>query len=70
MKKKDLLSVDIVVIQNPVWIRFQCPYCREDIKIDYNDFCDEVGEPCDWNSSEIECSQCNETIRIDAAEWY
>jgi predicted RNA-binding Zn-ribbon protein involved in translation (DUF1610 family) len=67
--KDEVLTVDVTIIQKPVLVKFECPYCEEGIKIDYKDFCAEVGEPCDWSYSKIECPKCGKSIQIDDVDW-
>ena len=60
---------DISVVSIPTYIELECPYCQEDIKINYNDFCDLVGEPCDWSYESFNCPHCKKTIDIGYVDW-
>jgi hypothetical protein len=62
-------KIDIRVRQKPVDCCFECPVCEEEIEIDYSEFCDMAGEPCDWEYTEIECPKCNAKLEIDSQEW-
>jgi len=62
-------KVDITVVSTPVSIGFECPHCEEDVHFDYSDFVDQIGQPCDWKYSKIECPECGIEIEIDDVEW-
>jgi predicted RNA-binding Zn-ribbon protein involved in translation (DUF1610 family) len=66
---KDLANIDLVVVQVPKYVEYECPHCEEEIEIDYNEFCDFVGEPPDWSCSRIKCPNCNKELKIDNVEW-
>ena len=36
-------NVNITIVQQPVEIEFECPYCGEFVTIDYDDFIDDIG---------------------------
>lgn len=61
--------VDIVVIQEPKWVEFECPHCKSDIDITYKRFCDLAGEPCDWRYTKISCPECDKSVEIRQADW-
>ncbi|WP_432400992.1 hypothetical protein [Wukongibacter sp. M2B1] len=63
------MKVDIRVIKEPVSVEFDCPHCEEEIVIQYQYFCSEIGEVCDWRYSKFECPECNNTIEIDYVDW-
>ena len=50
-------------------VTFECPHCKTEVVEKYGDFCIEVGEPCDWKYSKIECPECEKELEIDNAEW-
>ncbi|MBD5585191.1 MAG: hypothetical protein HDQ88_08915 [Clostridia bacterium] len=58
-------SVD--VLQRPVDVAYHCPTCEYDGTIDYDAFCDDHGEPQDWNT--FECENCGQAIHIESQEW-
>jgi hypothetical protein len=62
-------EVDITVKQIPVSVGFDCPHCEEEIKIDYQEFCGDVGDPGNWPCSEIDCPGCGKKIKIDNIDW-
>jgi len=64
-----VLKADITVIQKPVEIELDCPHCDEEIKIDYPEFAEILGEPCDWRYSKIYCPICGREIEIDDVDW-
>lgn len=64
-----LLEADVTVNQTPVSVSFTCPHCDEEVEIDYQEFEDLAGEPCDWNFSIINCPRCEKKIQIDSVDW-
>jgi len=62
-------KVEIQVHMKPTHISFECPHCENDIEIKYDDFCDMVGEPCDWTYSVFECPECGESVEINSVDW-
>ena len=32
-------------------------------------FCEQFGEPCDWNYNKLKCNGCNEELEIQGADW-
>jgi len=67
--KRKAIKATIEVISEPVTVRFECPYCENDISSTFNDFTDRIGEVCDWKYTEIECPECCGIIEIDGVDW-
>lgn len=59
-------SVNITIIEAPIWVEFTCPECRERIDMDYNHFCFSVvnlntkGEGENFN-----CPHCKKELNIN-----
>ena len=53
------------IISAPKYIEFNCPYCKQDIRIDFAD----VDAPECWSDSwgEIECPECKNDVYL--GEW-
>ena len=62
-------SASIEVISIPSHILLSCPHCDEEVEIKYSDFCEMVGEPCDWKYSALDCPECEKSIEIDSVDW-
>lgn len=61
---------DIIVIQAPVSVSFDCDNCGEEISIDYDDFVKEYGECCDWGYGDtVKCPHCGHENLIDNWEF-
>ena len=60
-------GVDIRIIQAPVEIRFDCPYCRGEVEIDFDRFGHDLAEIL-YNHVEFKCPLCNENLYIGEAE--
>ncbi len=62
-------SASIEVITVPRHISLTCPHCDKELEIEYKQFCDMAGEPCDWVYSSIDCPECEKSIEIDGVDW-
>lgn len=58
-------SVD--VNQRPVSVSYVCPTCGYEGEIPYDTFCDDHGDPTDWDT--FECGECGQAILIESQEW-
>jgi phage FluMu protein Com len=63
------MKVDITVVSIASHISVECPSCKEDLEINYSEFCDMAGEPCDWTYSSFKCPNCDQSLEIDSTEW-
>ncbi|MGL6184751.1 MAG: hypothetical protein ACRC1T_05165 [Clostridium chrysemydis] len=61
----------IRIIQEPVDIRIDCPYCDCEIEMLYNDFEELmlISYPGDWIGERIICPDCEKEIKIESLEW-
>jgi hypothetical protein len=64
---KEYAKINVVSI--PVEIQFDCPLCKEGVKIGYKEFCSDMGEACDWDNSDFECPKCEKSFIIDGVDW-
>lgn len=62
-------SASIEVITVPRHISLTCPHCDEELEIMYSDFCEMVGEPCDWGFSSLDCPECEKSIDVGSVDW-
>lgn len=64
-------KTDIQIVSEPTWVKLNCPYCDEEIEMDYDEFSDLMTEsyPGDWSGEKIECPYCNREIEINDVEW-
>jgi len=69
MGDKIYKKVDLEVESAPIFVHFECPFCEEDIAINYGDFCCDIGEPCDWGYSKFDCPECKKGIEINSTYW-
>lgn len=63
--------VDIVIAQKPVAIKFSCPYCCNDIDIDFDKFEKDTGyDLCNLinDETEFECTECKAKLETDGVE--
>ena len=69
MNKNVLFKVDIKVNQKPISVSLECPNCKEEVVIGFQEFCNDVGEVCDWNYSNVMCPTCNRALTIGEVDW-
>lgn len=64
-------TINIEVETVPKWIRFNCPYCLEDIEIDYDEFEDDMPTNYwgDWEGNEVECPTCGHKLKINCVDY-
>lgn len=56
---KNILKTGVTVEQRPVSVSYTCPCCNEEMEVDYDIFCNEIGDnPGDWTYSTLECKEC------------
>lgn len=60
------LETDLQVICEPSYIKMQCPYCHEDIEVNYDEFARSMSSPwwIDWEGESISCGRCDEMFEI------
>lgn len=64
-------DVDIVIVQKPISVTFTCPYCAEDIEIDFEEFKDITNNDlCGllYDSNYFNCPKCNGYLETDGVE--
>lgn len=59
---KDEKKVDFTIISRPDHIHLECPFCNEEIEVDWND----VDVPECWSDDwgYIECPECEKEIKL------
>ena len=45
----DMKKADFTIVSRPDHIRFECPYCQEDVEVDWNDVDVPESWSDDWN---------------------
>lgn len=55
-------KVDFTIVSKPDYISFECPHCKNDIRIEWDD----VDEPESWADPWgcVECSECGKTVEL------
>ena len=62
-------TIDIIIIQKPNFVKYDCPHCDEEIETKYEDFTDMLGDYCDWTCGVISCPECGGKSAIRDIEW-
>jgi predicted RNA-binding Zn-ribbon protein involved in translation (DUF1610 family) len=62
-------KIELRVERRAIKVHFECPYCEEEVERDYNDFCNEIGEPCDWADTLFNCPECGREVQIYYVDW-
>ena len=65
------MEVELTIIQAPVEVKFDCPFCACEIEIDYEEFCDDMMNdyPGDLEMETIKCTNCHKEVVIGNIEW-
>ena len=55
------MAVDYVIVSNPVYIKFKCPHCHEDVqmyfRVEY------------WDSTWVDCPHCGKEVELGNWEY-
>lgn len=64
-------SVDITIVRTPRYVTFDCPYCDEEIEMDYDEFTDFMMEdnPSEWEYEPFFCPKCYEELEVGDIDW-
>lgn len=64
-------NVEIKIVKAPIYVTFECPFCKSTIEIKYSDFTDLMINEYygDWLEEEFECPECNENVKIEYIDW-
>lgn len=62
-------TVEVQVIQKPTDVIIHCPHCYHSTEFSYNDFCDEFGQPCDWDFNRLDCEGCGGELELSGSDW-
>ena len=60
-KKK---NVDFTIFRRPSTVKLECPFCEEEIEMDYSDFPYSDMYWGDISGEELECPNCHEYITL------
>ena len=67
---QELEKVEVTVVQVPKYVEYECPYCGNEIEIDYDEFKDE--RMCDfwteWEGDTVICNECGADFTIGSVE--
>ena len=60
--KEEKVRVPFTIVSRPSYIHLYCPYCDEDIEINWED----VNAPESWSDywDDIVCPECGKTIKL------
>lgn len=62
-------KIDLYVEKIPTYVVWTCPHCEWENRIEYDKVETILGEPCDWNYSELECEECHKICEVDSVDW-
>ena len=61
----EIRKADIMIYRAPVSVGVTCPYCEEEIDIDYDEFRMIVGDFWECQGMIVDCPSCREGFEID-----
>ena len=55
-------TADFTIVSKPSYISFECPYCKENIEIDWEN----IDDPESWSDpwGYVECPECKKMIEL------
>lgn len=62
-------NITVTVHTKPVDVTLECPFCKEEMKWTYKDFCNQFGEHPYWNYNKFNCENCGAELEISYADW-
>lgn len=67
---QELEKVDVTIVQTPKYVRYECPYCGEEVEVDYDDFNDDRIDDYwpDWEGDTVICDECGAEFKIGSVE--
>ena len=67
---QELEKANILIVQKPDYVKYTCPKCGEEIKVDYDDFSDDRIDDYwpEWEGDTVICDECGAEFRIDEVE--
>lgn len=67
---QELKEADITIETTPKYVKYECPYCGEEVEIDYDDFEDEMPDDYwgDWCGERVTCEKCGRDFEINGVE--
>lgn len=67
---QELERADITIVQVPKYVIYKCPYCGEEIEVDFDDFYDDRMSEYwpDWEGDTVICDECGADFEIGSVE--
>lgn len=64
-------KTEFVCVLRPAYVKYTCPYCGEEVEIDYDDFSHDMAEEHwkDWIGYSIFCESCGEEVGIGSFKY-
>lgn len=63
-KKAEQKEVEFTIVKNPTQVTLECPFCGEEIEIEWEDFEYNNMNWANIRGEKIECPECNEYIKL------
>lgn len=65
-----LKGADITIGTIPRYVKYECPYCGEEVELDYNYFEDDMPYKYwgDWHGERVTCEECGREFKIHSVE--
>ena len=67
---QELERADITIVEVPKYVIYKCPYCGEEIEVDFDDFYDDRMSEYwpDWEGDTVICDECGANFEIWSVE--
>lgn len=58
---EEVKPVDYMIVSTPTYIKFECPYCKEEVKIPFKiEY---------WDSTWVDCPNCDKEVELGDYEY-
>lgn len=66
---QELKEADILIETTPKYVKYECPYCGEEVEIDYDEFEDEMPKYWgEWDGEYVTCEECGRDFVVQSVE--
>ena len=67
---QELKQAEVTIAQVPRYVIYKCPYCGEEVEVDFDDFYDDRMSDCwpEWAGDTVICDECGAEFVIGSVE--
>lgn len=67
---QELKKSEVTIVRVPEYVTYECPYCGEEVEIDYDKFFYDMRRDCwpKWVGDSVICYECGAEFIIESVE--